>query len=174
MIITISVHRLKYNNKIAEVFTWTPKSRLALDPHRKFYHILRDSITTMAIHKEGFFLLSIRYEKEKVIYFYKDTELQPSKIMDYMVIEYFPVLGEKSCYKCMEYRIFKTNAYCVLKGIKVYKNSSYQCLYWLEKPKVKYVHQQNRPRRYDAPNQTFPRAIKQGRDRNYRNPKTYE
>ena len=153
MDITIAVNRTKTENEIIEIFTWQPVHRFANDPSRQFYHLIRNKIVELSMHKEGFILTDIEDWTNKIIYKYKLSNERPSQLMDCAVVKYFPALGKKSCQKCTYYKIYRGKEYCITKGIKLNKNSSYRCLYWVERIEGRNVHHGKRPKRNDKVNE---------------------
>lgn len=148
MKITLTVTRARYEDKIMEYFTWNPRVSFVNDPKRQIYHIIRNEINKLSIHKNGYTLIDIHYFKDQIIYIYKDSTTVPQKLIEQRIIEYFPILGKKTCSNCLNIRRYHKALFCFLKGIQLEKNSGYKCLYWMENGE-KNVHFKRRPETND-------------------------
>jgi len=157
MKIVVTANRIKCDKNIIECFKWTPQTRYAIDTKRKLFHKIRDAINLMAIHKYGFKLININYFCNEIIYYYNLNKNIPPKISEQKIINYFPVLGKKTCIKCINFKKYNGNGYCVLKGKKIKKKSWYRCLYWQESGLIggkqnRILYKQTRSKRYDKTN----------------------
>ena len=131
MKITLSAIRSLENNKIVEKFTWQPQHHYYKDTKRQLYHIMRTYINKLAIHQYDYKLIDIQYYDDKILYIY-DYNSPPKQLIESISFDYLPVLGEKKCKKCRNYKRYNGKAYCLTKGIKLKKKSHYRCLYWSE------------------------------------------
>jgi len=146
MIITVSVVRVAQNDKIYEIFTWQPFVRYTTDSHRMLYHLINRAICYLAIHKYGFKLIDITYEINKTVYVYEFTDKHVNAF-DKVVFNYFPLLGEKKCKNCFNYKKYKGKEYCGMKNKQINRNSHFKCLYWMERARIigmNNVYQQTR------------------------------
>lgn len=159
---TLSVTRKldKATNNIIEVFTWDPKHKFVNDSKRKIYHLIRNEINKLSIHKKGFKLIDIKYLEEKIIYVYEYNSIIVD-LCEQKKIKYIPTLGTKYCKKCLNYKIYKGIGYCVMKGIKVKKKSYYKCNYWTELGDNR-VYKQRRPKGDGAVNERVSSSLKRG------------
>jgi len=154
MIVTLNINRIKQENNILEIFSWSPSnSRIIKSDNRRIYHLLRYYINNHAIHKYGYKLLNIIYHDNKILYIYLyESDKYIPKLNEQIEIKYYPVLGKKSCHNCRNYIIYNGNAYCYLRGIKIIKEWV-KCMEWLEKEmhmeKNKNVHKWKPTRRND-------------------------
>ena len=100
------------------------------DNKRAIYYKVRNARNKMSIHHLDYNLDEIHYYDDSVVYvYYFDPNKEVPRLCEETIIDYNPVLGKKTCKKC----IHKTGQYCAMRGTKVKKNSYYKCLYWMEK-----------------------------------------
>lgn len=130
--VTVSANRILQDNVIMEIFTWSPFTRMSVDPERYVYHKIQQCISHMAIHQYGFKLLEIEYLHDKIVYQYAYADKTPPNIMESQQFNYYPVLGERKCEVCRHRRIYKGTEYCLHKGTKLKRNAHYRCLEWSE------------------------------------------
>ena len=151
MQVTVYANRTR-DDRIMEVFTWNPRIRFCVDPARVVYHKIMAAISAMAIHHQGFKLLDIQYNRDAIIYIYEFSEQCPMHMSESQIIEYYPVLGEKTCTKCLNKKIYKGIQYCALKGNTLRRNSHFRCHWWQEAEVTgenRNVYKQGRSARHD-------------------------
>jgi len=151
MRITLDINRVKRGNEIWETFTVSPNNSFIKNPKRAIFNILWFLRNHYSIG-DKFPLKRILEFPDRVIYVYDIVELHNVDLHCSINLNYFPVLGTKTCKVCRNECVIQGEAYCYLKGKKLDKHSHYKCREWSEKflysRRGGNVYKQGRPATY--------------------------
>ena len=133
MKITLMINRQKIGDTIKETFSVNPEHSYCFSNKRNIFYKLWKTRTTRSIHQD-YKLLSIEDEKRKIVYTYEyNKTAKIPKLSENIVIDYNPVLGKKTCYKCIHKRFANGKHLCAMRGKEIKpKKSCYKCLWWNE------------------------------------------
>lgn len=133
MKVDITITRRKHGNKILEIFSITPSHSLLKKSNRAIYYYLWKLINDKSISAIYDLIEKIENGNKIInVLLYNDNITYTPDHLDTISINYRPVLGKKTCRKCMHYKKYKEKKICYVKGKEVNKNSWYKCLYWHE------------------------------------------
>ncbi len=132
MKVTVSFNRLKKNDKITEIISWSPDHSYLKDSSRLANHLIWIISTKKSISNR-YKLLEQNHTESKIVNILEYNNLyETPKLSENYSFNYYPVLDKKTCIKCMHYRN-KSKEYCYLKSKILNKNDWYKCSYWEEK-----------------------------------------
>lgn len=130
MKVYLNINRLQHKNELWEIFTVFPNNRLIYDSHRAINFAIWKERNKHSI-AEILPLKTITTTHEHTIYTFDFVNINVP-LNEQIIIQYFPVLGEKKCRTCCYERVINNKSFCLMKGIKNGKNSHYKCFYWTE------------------------------------------
>jgi len=131
--VTISRSIIKSGDKIEESFSVSPKHPILSRDNREVHTFISLLILHMTISPD-YKLINISgdFFEKKFTYEFEANKKIPELFSSFS-FEYFPTMGQKKCTKCIHYKRFGAQRFCMFKSIKLKGNFYFKCNDWTEK-----------------------------------------